>query len=249
MWRVRPGWRPCAGHEHDAPVAPRFRPGLLDLGQWHRVDVDADLAGGDQLEQVTIGGRCIGEAGWPPDAAAEQLDGGGAQGDGGQGRNLTGRDPDLDVTDPLGAIARPQLRAGQRGEDRLCRRAPQVVDDQVVGPLGGDRLGKLLARAIDPDGGVRSAGQEVDEDLLIASGGDDARAVALGQLGGDPAGGAGRAEHEHRLAAALPNGRLAVLPGTHALPVENPEVVNALLLWFLAGAAPAADWSAPSPGR
>jgi pimeloyl-ACP methyl ester carboxylesterase len=56
-------------------------------------------------------------------------------------------------------------------------------------------------------------------------------------------------EHSVAVAAALPNGRLAVLPGTHALPVENPEVVNALLLWFLAGAAPAADWSAPSPGR
>jgi hypothetical protein len=33
----------------------------------------------------------------------------------------------------------------------------------------------------------------------------------------------------------------------HALPVENPEVVNALMLWFLAGATPAVDW--PVPGR
>jgi hypothetical protein len=33
-----------------------------------------------------------------------------------------------------------------------------------------------------------------------------------------------------------------VLPGTDALPVENPGVVNALLLWFLAGAIPAVDW-------
>jgi pimeloyl-ACP methyl ester carboxylesterase len=54
-------------------------------------------------------------------------------------------------------------------------------------------------------------------------------------------------EHSVAVAAALPQGRLAVLPGTHALPVENPEVVNAQLLWFLAGAAPAADWSAPNP--
>jgi pimeloyl-ACP methyl ester carboxylesterase len=40
-------------------------------------------------------------------------------------------------------------------------------------------------------------------------------------------------EHGAAVAAALPQGRLAVLPGTHLLPMENPEVVNALLLWFL----------------
>ncbi len=51
-------------------------------------------------------------------------------------------------------------------------------------------------------------------------------------------------EHGAAVAAALPQGRLAVLPGTHALPVENPQVVNALLVWFLAGATPAVDWFA-----
>ena len=56
-------------------------------------------------------------------------------------------------------------------------------------------------------------------------------------------------EHGAAVATALPHGRLAVLPGTHALPVENPEVVNPLLLWFLAGARPAVDWSAPGTGR
>ena len=40
-------------------------------------------------------------------------------------------------------------------------------------------------------------------------------------------------EHGAAVAAALAHGRLAVLPGTHLLPMENPEVVNALLLWFL----------------
>jgi pimeloyl-ACP methyl ester carboxylesterase len=49
-------------------------------------------------------------------------------------------------------------------------------------------------------------------------------------------------EHGAAVAAALPHGRLAVLPGTHALPLENPGAVNALLLWFLAGATPAVDW-------
>ena len=48
-------------------------------------------------------------------------------------------------------------------------------------------------------------------------------------------------EHGAAVATALPHGRLAVLPGTHALPVENPAVANALLVWFLAGAAPAVD--------
>jgi pimeloyl-ACP methyl ester carboxylesterase len=34
------------------------------------------------------------------------------------------------------------------------------------------------------------------------------------------------------VAAALGDGRLAVLPGTHGLPVELPEVVNPLLISF-----------------
>jgi pimeloyl-ACP methyl ester carboxylesterase len=41
-------------------------------------------------------------------------------------------------------------------------------------------------------------------------------------------------EHGAAVAAAVPRGRLAVLPGSHLLPVENPQVVNALLLWVLA---------------
>jgi pimeloyl-ACP methyl ester carboxylesterase len=56
-------------------------------------------------------------------------------------------------------------------------------------------------------------------------------------------------EHGAAVAAALPDGRLAVLPGTHALPVEAPDVVNALLVWFLAGARPAVDWIATVPGH
>jgi pimeloyl-ACP methyl ester carboxylesterase len=51
-------------------------------------------------------------------------------------------------------------------------------------------------------------------------------------------------EHGAAVATTLPQGRLAVLPGTHGLPVENPQVVNPLLVWFLAGATPAVDWFA-----
>jgi pimeloyl-ACP methyl ester carboxylesterase len=56
-------------------------------------------------------------------------------------------------------------------------------------------------------------------------------------------------EHGAAVAAALPSGRLAVLPGTHALPVEAPGVVNALLVWFLAGARAAVDWTTAVSGR
>lgn len=42
-------------------------------------------------------------------------------------------------------------------------------------------------------------------------------------------------EHGAAVAAALPHGRLAVLPGTHGLPLELPDVVNPLLISFLGG--------------
>jgi pimeloyl-ACP methyl ester carboxylesterase len=56
-------------------------------------------------------------------------------------------------------------------------------------------------------------------------------------------------EHGAAVATALPHGRLAVLPGTHALPVENPRVVNALLVWFLAGPPRPSTGSPQGPGR
>jgi pimeloyl-ACP methyl ester carboxylesterase len=42
-------------------------------------------------------------------------------------------------------------------------------------------------------------------------------------------------DHSAAVAGALANARLAVLPGTHALPLELPGVVNALLVAFLRG--------------
>lgn len=44
--------------------------------------------------------------------------------------------------------------------------------------------------------------------------------------------------HSAAVAATLPNGRLAVLPGTHLLPVESPALVNPLILSFLQGDPP-----------
>jgi pimeloyl-ACP methyl ester carboxylesterase len=49
-------------------------------------------------------------------------------------------------------------------------------------------------------------------------------------------------EHSLAVSAALGDGRLAVLPGSHALPIESPEVVNPLLIAFLAGGPPAGNW-------
>jgi pimeloyl-ACP methyl ester carboxylesterase len=48
-------------------------------------------------------------------------------------------------------------------------------------------------------------------------------------------------EHSQAVVAALPDARLAVLPGTHALPIESPDVVNPLLVQFLRG-GPAPAW-------
>ncbi len=49
-------------------------------------------------------------------------------------------------------------------------------------------------------------------------------------------------EHSLAVVAALPEARLAVLPGTHTLPLEHPELVNLLILSFLRGTDPAPDW-------
>lgn len=50
--------------------------------------------------------------------------------------------------------------------------------------------------------------------------------------------------HSMAVVDALPHGRLAVLPGTHALPIESPEPVNSLLVSFLRGGPQHAPWSA-----
>jgi pimeloyl-ACP methyl ester carboxylesterase len=49
-------------------------------------------------------------------------------------------------------------------------------------------------------------------------------------------------EHSLAVVAALPEARLAVLPGTHTLPLERPDLVNSLILSFLRGTDPAPDW-------
>lgn len=51
--------------------------------------------------------------------------------------------------------------------------------------------------------------------------------------------------HSMAVVDALQDGRLAVLPGTHALPIEQPEVVNVLIASFLRDGAPAPAWGSP----
>lgn len=46
--------------------------------------------------------------------------------------------------------------------------------------------------------------------------------------------------HGAAVAEALPEGRFAVLPGTHGLPLESPELVSALLVRFFRGVPPPA---------
>lgn len=50
---------------------------------------------------------------------------------------------------------------------------------------------------------------------------------------------------EHSLAVinALPDARFAVLPGTHALPVERPHLVNSLIVSFLRDTDTTPDWT------
>jgi len=49
-------------------------------------------------------------------------------------------------------------------------------------------------------------------------------------------------EHSVAVAAAIPKARLSVLPGSHALPLESPQVVNQLLTTFLRDGPPRSFW-------
>lgn len=51
-------------------------------------------------------------------------------------------------------------------------------------------------------------------------------------------------EHSVAVVAAMPDARLAVLPGTHALPIEAAELVNALIIGFLRDGPPEPLWDA-----
>ena len=56
-------------------------------------------------------------------------------------------------------------------------------------------------------------------------------------------------EHSLAVVAALQDARLAVLPGTHLLPVETPDVVNPLLVTFLRGGPGDPSWLPSAEGE
>lgn len=56
-------------------------------------------------------------------------------------------------------------------------------------------------------------------------------------------------EHGAAVADSLGDGRLAVPPGTHGLPLELPELVNPLISGFLHGTLPTSIWGQPSKSR
>jgi pimeloyl-ACP methyl ester carboxylesterase len=56
-------------------------------------------------------------------------------------------------------------------------------------------------------------------------------------------------DHSLAVVDALRNARLAVLPGTHLLPAESPDVVNPLLISFLRGGPGAPSWSSSTEGE
>ncbi|MAU84537.1 alpha/beta hydrolase [Gordonia sp. GW1C4-4] len=73
---------------------------------------------------------------------------------------------------------------------------------------------------------------EPDFDLSVLAG------VAASTLVVAPDHGVGLLDHVLDMVRALPKGRLAVLPGTHILPVEAPELFNPLVVSFLAADPP-----------
>ena len=56
-------------------------------------------------------------------------------------------------------------------------------------------------------------------------------------------------EHSLSVVAALRDARLAVLPGSHLLPVETPDVVNPLLVSFLRGGPGVPVWTSSAEGE
>jgi pimeloyl-ACP methyl ester carboxylesterase len=56
-------------------------------------------------------------------------------------------------------------------------------------------------------------------------------------------------EHSVAVAGALGDGRLAVLPGSHGLPIEAPDVVNPLIISFLRDGPGEPVWEASAEQR
>lgn len=129
--------------------------------------------------------------------------------------------------------------------------AGRVAGDELVAYLNTPEAIGFLRQAYDPvspDGPDHFPVVHAKMMRMIATEPE----IALDTLSGVPAptlvlqGDRDEVTVEHSLAvvAALPDARLAVLPGTHTLPLEYPELVNPLIVSFLSGAEAVPNWNA-----
>jgi pimeloyl-ACP methyl ester carboxylesterase len=135
----------------------------------------------------------------------------------GQYFNSTGK-----ITDGLAAqllaagdAAMPFLRAGYDG----------------ISPDGPDHFPVVFAKLIHM--------VETEPELDLAEFGSIATPALVLQGDRDDV----RLEHSVAVVDALADARLAVLPGTHGLPVESPDAVNALIVSWLRGGPATFDWT------
>ena len=104
---------------------------------------------------------------------------------------------------------------------------PSLVESyNALSPDGPDHLTVFLEKLTD----LWLRSPEIDLDELSSVG----VPVLLMQGDDDDV----RVEHSAAAARALANGRLAVLPGTHLLPLESPHLVNPIIAAFLRDTLP-----------
>jgi pimeloyl-ACP methyl ester carboxylesterase len=126
----------------------------------------------------------------------------------GQYYNSTGKQPDSTLEQDLSS---PDALGFLR--DEYARVSPDGADHFPV--VHGKTLRMILT---EPEIDLASL-REVEVPALVLQGDRDEVTV----------------EHSREVVAALRDARLAVLPGTHGLPLESPEVVNPLVVQFLRG--------------
>jgi pimeloyl-ACP methyl ester carboxylesterase len=135
---------------------------------------------------------------------------------------------------------RPELVRRQVLIDQYFNSSGKAPDDDIEALLGDKETMNLLRAEYDqvsPDGPehfetvhaktMHMISAEPDTDLASLR---EIRAPTL-VLQGDR--GLVTVAHSQAVVASLPHARLAVLPGTHLLPIEAPDLVNPLLVAFL----------------
>lgn len=125
-------------------------------------------------------------------------------------------------------------RAGRMADEfisRVSRRDPVTMDYlriyyDTTSPDGPEHFETVFDKA------VRMLAAEPECEVSEFTGVELPTLVVVGDRG------LVRLEHALELSRTLPSARLAVIPGTHILPVESPELFNPLVLSFLAADPP-----------